>query len=174
MRLCMICYFDVSESYGLGDDSFRSERLVAGYDLGEVGIANPLGQGVLVNLQRDYPDLVGKWREASLSQVDRPESEIGYDSSAGSTRAQFGDRVKAAISQSIPNCRIVVFAVGVALLRLEFSEGIPLDLMRGVSRCFEYAAYTPAISTGLQSAAQQCPFTGAELRHAGIGWCLSL
>jgi hypothetical protein len=155
MRLCMISYFDVSESYGLGDDSFRSERLAAGYDLGEVGIANPLGRGVLVNLQRDYPDLVGKWKEASLRQVDRPESEIGYDSNAGSTRAQFGDRLKAAISQSIPHCRIVVLAVGVALLRLEFSEGIPVDLMRGVSRCFEYAAYTPAVSVSLQSAAQQ-------------------
>jgi hypothetical protein len=139
----------------LGDDSFRSERLAAGYDLGEVGIANPLGRGVLVNLQKDYPDLVGKWKKASLSQVDRPESEIGYDSDAGSTRAQFGDRLKAAISQSIPNCRIVVLAVGVALLRLEFSEGIPVDLMRGVSRCYEYAAYTPDISVSLQSAAQQ-------------------
>jgi hypothetical protein len=155
MRLCMISYFDVSESYGLGDDSFRSERLAAGYDLGEVGIANPLGRGVLVNLQRNYPDLVDKWKEASLSQVDRPESEIGYDSAARFTRAQFGDRLKAAISQSIPHCRIVVFAVGVALLRLEFSEGIPVDLMRGVSRCYEYAAYTPDISASLQSAAQQ-------------------
>jgi hypothetical protein len=155
MRLWMISYFDVSESYGLGDDSFRSERLAAGYDLGEVGIANPLGRGVLVNLGIDYPDLVGKWTRASLSQVDRPESEIGHDSDDGSTRAQFGDRLKEVISQSIPQCRIVVLAVGVALLRLEFSKGIPVDLMRGVSRCYEYAAYTPDISASLQSAAQQ-------------------
>jgi hypothetical protein len=155
MRLCMISYFDVSESCGLGDDSFRSERLAAGYDLGEVGIVNPLGRGVLVNLQREDPDLVDKWKEASLSQVDRPESEIGYESAAGFTRAQFGDRLKAVISQLIPHCSIVVLAVGVALLRLEFSEGIPVDLMRGVSRCYEYAAYTPDISASLQSAAQQ-------------------
>jgi hypothetical protein len=156
MRLCMISYFDVSESYGLGDDSFRAERLADGYDLGEVGIANPLGRGVLVNLQREDSDLVDNWRDASLSQVDRPESEIGYDSASGFTRAQFGDRLKAVISQLIiPRCKIVVFAVGVALLRLEFSEGIPVDLMRGVSRCYEYAAYTPDISARLQSAARQ-------------------
>jgi len=151
----MISYFDVSESYGLGDDSFRSERLAAGYDLGEVGIANPLGRGVLVDLEGDYPDLADKWKEASLGQVDRPESEIGYDSDAGSARAQISGRLKAAISQSTPRCRIVVLAVGVALLRLEFSEGIPVDLMRGVSRCYEYAAYTPDFSASLQSAAQQ-------------------
>ena len=155
MRLCMISYFDMSESYGLGDDSFRSERLAAGYDLGEVGIVNPLGRGVLVNLQGDGPDLVDKWKEASLSQVDRPESEIGYDSAAGLTRAQFGDRLKAVINQSIPQCSIVILAVGIALLRLQFNEGIPVDLMRGVSRCYEYAAYTPDISASLQSAARQ-------------------
>ena len=143
MRLCMISYFDVSESYGLGDDSFREERLTAGYDLGEVGIANPLGRGILVNIQSDYPDLVDKWKEASLKQVDRSESEIGYDSATGLTRAQFGDRVKAAISQSIPDCSIVVLAIGVALLQLKFSGGIPVDLMRGVSRCYEYAAHCP-------------------------------
>jgi hypothetical protein len=155
MRLWMISYFDVSESYGLGDETFAPERLAAGYDPGEVGIENPLGRGVLVDLQSDYPDLVDKWKEASLSQVDRPESEIWYDSSAGFTRAQFGDLLKAAINQSMPHCRIVVLAVGVALLRLEFGEGIPVDLMRGVSWCYEYAAYTPDISAGLQSAAQQ-------------------
>lgn len=59
MRLLMISYFEVSESYGLGDDAFRSERLAAGYDLGDVGIANPLGRGVLVNLERDYSRLGG-------------------------------------------------------------------------------------------------------------------
>jgi hypothetical protein len=155
MRLCMVSYFDVSESYGLGDDSFHAERLAAGYDLGEVGIANPLGRGVLVDVQRDYPGLLDEWKQAALIQVDRPESEIGYDSSVGSTRAQFSDRLKAAISGLIPRCHIMVLAVGVALLRMEFSAGIPMDLMRGVSRCCEYAAYTPAISAGLQSAAQQ-------------------
>jgi hypothetical protein len=155
MRLCLISYFDVSESYGLGDDSFLPERLAPGYDLSEVGIANPLGRGVLVDLQRDYPDLMSEWTEAALSQVDRPESEIGHHSNAGITRAQFGDRVKIAISRPISHCRLVILAVGVALLRLEFSEGIPVDLMRGVGRCYEYAAYTPAISAGLQSAAQQ-------------------
>jgi hypothetical protein len=59
MRLGMISYFDVSESYGLGDDSFRSERLAAGYDLGDVGIANPLGRGVLVNLEKRLSRLGG-------------------------------------------------------------------------------------------------------------------
>jgi hypothetical protein len=155
MRLCMISYYDVSESYGLGDGSFRPERLAPGYDLGEVGITNPLGRGVLVDLQRDYPDLMSAWKEASLSQVDRSESEIGHNSVTGLTRAQFGDRLKVVINHSISHCRIVILAVGVALLRLEFSAGIPVDLMRGVSRCYEYAAYTPAISAGLQSAAEQ-------------------
>jgi len=155
MRLCMISYFDVSESYGLGDDAFRPERLAPSYDLGQVGISNPLGRGVLVDLQRDYPYLMNEWKKASLNQVDRPESEIGYNSTRRSTRAQFSDRLKLAITQPISYCHIVIFAVGVALLRLEFREQIPVDLMRGVSRCYEYAAYTPAISTGLQSAAQQ-------------------
>jgi hypothetical protein len=148
MRLVLISYFDVSESYGLGDDCFSRERLAADYDA--------MGRGVRVDLPRDHSGLVNAWRQLAVEQVDRPEMELGFDPILGLTRSQFSELLKTVIRECrMTRCDITVLAVGLALLRLDFDAGIPVDLVRGVGRCFEYAAYTPRISNGLHEAAQQ-------------------
>jgi hypothetical protein len=64
------------------------------------------------------------------------------------------------LKTAVRECRmtrsdLTVLAVGLALLRLDFDAGIPVDLVRGLGRCFEYAAYTPEISDALHEAARQ-------------------
>jgi hypothetical protein len=147
MRLAMISYFDLGESYGLGDTVFHPSRLAPGYDTGDVGIVNPLGRGVLVDLQRDHSDVVQRWRAAAVEQVGRPEMELGFDPALGLSPAAFAERLQAVISRHpLTRCDLTIFAVGVALVCLEFGADLPVEFMRGLGRCFEYAAYTPRVS----------------------------
>jgi hypothetical protein len=156
MRLAMVSYFDVSESFGLSDEVFEPGRLAPGYDLGSVGLANPLGRGVALDLRAAHPDLMQRWRDAAIGQLDRPEMEIEFGGAGESTGAQFTERLRMTIQHHpLTRCDVTVYAVGVALLRLDFGPGVPVELLRGLSRCFEFAAYTPGVSDELYISARQ-------------------
>ena len=150
MRLALVSYFDLGESYGLGDSVFDQKRLSPGYDIGDVGIVNPLGRGVLVDLRRAHPRLVQAWRAAAVEQISRPEMEIGFDPDLGLSRAAFAERLEAVISEhQLVRCVLTIYGVGITLICLEFGSNVPVEFMRGLGRCFEYAAYTPQMSEPL-------------------------
>jgi hypothetical protein len=155
MRLVLVSYFDVGESYGLDDRAFAVERLGPGYDISEVGVKNPLGRGVVVDLLHEQAGLMASWRDAAIAQVDRPDMELRYDGDARSSDEEFGAAIKKLIRHhDVSALEITVYAVGTALLEIEFAPGVSLPFLRGLGRCFEYAAYTPAISDVLLRAAR--------------------
>jgi hypothetical protein len=155
MRLVLVTYFDVGESYGLDDRTFAAGRLGPGYDISAVGVKNPLGRGVVLDLLRERPELVASWRHAALAQVDRPDMELRYDVDAGSSDEEFGRALRELIRHhDVMTLALTVYAVGTALLEIELGPGVPLPFLRGLGRCFEYAAYTPAISDALLQAAR--------------------
>jgi len=144
MRLALLSFFDVGESYGLDDRAFREDRLSPGYEIGNVGITNPLGRGITVDAQSEHPELVAKWRSLAVGQVDRPDMELG------GTGEEFTSVLKTILeAHDFTAVHITVHAVGVAVLRLEMSPGLPLRFLHGVGACIEFAAYTPDISQRL-------------------------
>jgi hypothetical protein len=170
MQLAMISYFDVGESYGLGDGVFDKKRLSPGYDIGDVGIANPLGRGVLVDLQRGHPGLVQDWRAAAVEQIARREMETGFDPGLGLSRAEFDKRLEAVISEHpLTRCDLTIYAVGITLVCLAFGSNVPVEFMRGLGRCFEYAAYTPRIARPLfELARSEARAAVTELARNGL------
>jgi hypothetical protein len=145
--LALISYFDLGESYGLDDNVFDQRRLARRYD---VGISNPLGRGVLVDLQRDHSHLVQEWRAVAVEQISRPEMELGFDPGLELSPAEFAERLGAVISEHpLTRCDLTIYAIGIALICLEFGANVPVEHMRGVGWCFEYAAYTSHISRPL-------------------------
>jgi hypothetical protein len=156
MRLAMVTFFDIGLSYGLSDDAFESHSLGPGYPAGMVGIVNPLGRGVPVDLLDTAAELIRRWCAIAHDQVERPEFEVAFDQQSGEPRDAFVGRLQATIdSRPLTRCDITLFAVGIALLRLDFRPDVPVELVRGVGRSFEYAAYTPAISDALYDTARK-------------------
>jgi hypothetical protein len=158
MRIGLIGYFDIGKSYGLGDDAFPVSERAPEPDISLVGIQFPLGQGLVVDLLSDVPEVVALWRDEAVAQVTRPEMETGWSQGLGS-RERFDHELKLAASQHpITCCELRIHAVGTVLAELRFAPGVPLPYAHGLSSCFEYAAYRPAVADALQDVAE---------RHAG-------
>lgn len=154
MRLAMVGYFDLSKSFGLGDNVFRKSEVVPDLDISLIGIRNPLGQGVMLSLLNEAPETVALWRKAAAGQIARPEMEIGWSEGMRISREVFAGQLTEFISSAVLECcELTIYAVGTVFLRIEFKPGIPLIYIRGLMKCFEYAAYTPAVSQAIHQAA---------------------
>jgi len=75
MRAGLVSYFDIGFSIGLTDDVLSSDHRNAPVNIGLVGIQNPLGQGVTVDL-RDGA-FIRLWRDETIAQVRREDMETG-------------------------------------------------------------------------------------------------
>lgn len=156
MQLAMVAYFDLGRSFGLGDTVFPENQLAPETAIGLVGIRNPLGRGLLVNLAAAAPNDVDKWRHAAADQVKRPEMETGWSAELGVSREAFDQMLTSlALHHPFQRCDLTVFAIGTAFVRLNFASGIPIEYLNGMSRCFEFAAYTPDIARALHGAAEK-------------------
>jgi hypothetical protein len=154
MRAALLSYFDLGASYGLGDAVFPAGERAAPPDILQVGIRNPLGDGLAVDLRRADPQLVDRWRRAAQAMVGRKEMELGWTPALEVPEEDF----KAALVQllgehAITRCELTILAVGTVLLRFELAPGIPIEYLSGALRCFEFAAYTVPVSQGLKDAA---------------------
>ncbi|MEU4233009.1 hypothetical protein AB0F17_52705 [Nonomuraea sp. NPDC026600] len=150
MRLALLGYFDVGVSWGVEDAAFRSERAAAQPDIGMVGLRYPLGQGLVVELLTQEPALIGRWRAAARRQLLRPEMETDWDVNLGMSRDEFHRGLAHHIStHPVSRCELTIYAVGTVLAHLEFEPGIPRLFLKGMSQCFEFAAYVPSISLAL-------------------------
>jgi hypothetical protein len=155
MRLALIAYFDIGKSFGLGDSVFPESQLAPEIDIGLIGIRNPLGRGVLLNFAGNASPLRQQWRQAAAEQVRRPEMETGWSPELGLSKEAFAEMlINYVRTHPIARCELTVFAIGLVFVRLEFESGLPLIYMNGVSRCFEFAAYTRPIASALHEAAE--------------------
>jgi hypothetical protein len=72
MRVGLVGYFDIGESYGLADDVFPADQVSPEPDIGLVGMNFPLGHGLALDLLADEPETVGPWR--ARSRIIQPDS----------------------------------------------------------------------------------------------------
>lgn len=147
MRLAMVSYFDIGVSYGICDEVFT--RIPPGTDpaILQIGIHNPLGNGIAYNLLTADPQLVANWREISKDMVNRKEMELGWTQELNISEPDFKSQLIQIIDQQpIARCELTILAVGTVLLWLEFAPGISINYLGGVSKCFEFAAYQEQIS----------------------------
>lgn len=156
MRPVLVSYFDIGCSYGLGDEVFQPKELNAPPSVQQVGIRNPFGAGIGCDLVNNNKKLLKDWRKCARKLSTQNDSEIDWTEEVGVSEEDFRKTLTRLIEEhSITCCKITIFAVGTALIWLEFDSGIPVEYLNGFSHCFEFAAYTEDISKKLRGVAQR-------------------
>ena len=169
MRPGIIGYFDLGVSLGLDDEVFVASHITSHPELGAVGINNPFGSGLLVDLTTEDSPVLEAWRQVALSQVSRPEMETGYMPTLGMDQNEFKDRLRELVrTHPACECRVTVYAIGTACVLLMFQDGIEQCYVQGILKCFEYAAYTPEIAESLWRLANEGSRPIIEKRRRGL------
>ena len=107
MQLGLATYFDLGWSVGLTDDVFADVALTAPFDISDVGLENPLGRGVEIDLV-DEEHVLELWREEAVRQLQRPELEVGRDPNASTSRADLVDGIAGRVtSHPVASCRMM-------------------------------------------------------------------
>jgi hypothetical protein len=144
MRPALVSYFDLGVSFGLGDLAFRPEAVT---DPGIVGLVNPFGAGLSVDLTRTAPQVVSCWRAAAAAQVTRPGLGTGWAGESGITRADFDTVLDRYVTRhAIHRCQLTIYGIGTVYLCLELGPGVEEPYVRGLLSCYETAAYSAEIS----------------------------
>lgn len=169
MRPALVSYFDLGVSFGLGDRVFDPEYVAPIADLGMVGLVNPLGAGLRLDLVASSPQAVAGWRAAASAQVSRPEMETGWSESLGISRAAFDDELRRHVNaDAIHRCEMTIYSIGTVYLYLEFDAGVDPQYVAGLLACFEFAAYTPTISAALFEIAYGHAASAVGQRQRGL------
>jgi hypothetical protein len=169
MRPSLLGCFDLGKSFGLSDSVFSSDQVAPELDIGLVGLSNPLGRGIVLDLVADVPAVVQQWRDAAGAQLARPELEIGWNEQVGVGKASFRRALAAYVSgQTLTKCEFTIYAVGTVFVRIEFAAGMDHKYVPGILECFEYAAYTKPISEAFQRTADQRVMNAVDPRSTGL------
>jgi hypothetical protein len=147
-------YFDLGFSCGLTDEVFQADIRRTDTAIGMVGIDNPLGDGLSVDLLRVRPDLLQMWLDQAIRQIYRPEVDIGQSSGLDRTalRAQ-QERLRSFVSRHpVASCTLIVYPLGIGFLRITFGPAAGQRLVAGLLTVYEYAAYRPEFAALLLSA----------------------
>jgi hypothetical protein len=154
MHLSLISYFDTGQSFGISDNVFHDDQLATLPDPDQVGISNPLGRGLLFDLLATSSQIVGHWRATAVEQVE--DVETGWSTHITKDQREFDDNLRALI-QTLPfsSFTVTVLAMGTASVEIRFGATVDVRYIRGVARCFEFAAYTPTIADELYMTARE-------------------
>jgi hypothetical protein len=115
MRAGFAGCFDIGYSYGVTDRVFDPARLGASTDISMVGIDNPFGRGVTLDLP---PELIDEWRREASRQLDRPELEPGWDESwTDLPEDAFHAAVREVLAGYPVVARVTLYAIGIGYLR---------------------------------------------------------
>jgi len=125
MRAGLVSYFDIGFSIGLTDDVLSSDHRNAPVNIGLVGIQNPLGQGVTVDL-RDGA-FIRLWRDETIAQVRREDMETGWKEEwTDLPRATFNQRLIDIIDQHpVTVCKLTLHSLGIVYFRFELGAAVP-------------------------------------------------
>jgi hypothetical protein len=146
----LVSYFDLGVSFGLGDRVFDPCYVAPIADLGMVGLVNPLGSGLRLDLAASSPQAVAGWRAAACAQVSRPDMETGWSARLGISRSAFDDELRRLVNAlAIDRCEMTIYSIGTVYLCLEFAAGVDPQYVEGLLACFEFAAYTPPVADTL-------------------------
>ena len=145
MRISLQGYFDLGTSFGFDDRVFGARPAP---DLAWAGLANPFGRGINVDLTAEAPRLLSAWRDAAVAFADNPDAEFGTWPTVGAiNREALKTSLRASLAaHPIASCTLTIYSVGIAFLRLVHAPGVPLEQAIGFHRCYEFAAYSSAIS----------------------------
>ncbi len=103
MRLALLSYF--------GDVVFPADQRAAPPDILQVGIHNPLGDGVAVDLLRAHPELIGAWRRAAQSMLARKEMELGWTPGLAVPEESFKEALADLLgTHPITRCELTILA----------------------------------------------------------------
>lgn len=148
MRMALLSYFDLGFSVGLNDQALRPDAARPVRLPATTGLVNPMGEGRAVNLVQRNPALPERWREAALAILARPES--GSETTAEEAQAVVPMcRHRAALwlrQARFDALEVVVYAAGVASLRLQLADAVPVDLLPTLGNALEFAGYGKSIS----------------------------
>lgn len=151
MRVALVTCFDLGISYGLDDEVFPPALRKPPNEILQVGISNPLGEGLGCDLCASHPDVIAAWCDAARDMVRRPEMELGWVDDGSLSQEDFNASIVAALRPDlVTRCDLTIFAVGTVLLWLEIGPGLPERTLRGAAKCWEYAAYRADIGTLLR------------------------
>lgn len=161
MRLSLQSYFDLGFSLGLGDGVFCAASDGRVPDIAKVGISNPFGQGLVVDLCENDSIILQRWKEMALEKVVHPDTETGYARKPGISdeedelhKTKFLEQLATSIVEhAFDRCTLTIYAVGLVFLRLDHAPGIPPEFLQGFHKCYEFAAYTVEISQALHELA---------------------
>jgi hypothetical protein len=182
MQLSLQNYFDVGYSLGLGDEVFRpnaTPKVSPGtqYHVQEVeqvrrdlGLRNPLGEGVFCDLGNlNGGQVLILWRERALAMVNDPEMDLALGLDPRSDKGQAKNRLQQLVrDHPIERCIVTVHAIGAAFIRLDLASGIPPDLLVGILKCYEFAAYTVGVSEAILHAARTTAEAAAMSRGEAL------
>jgi hypothetical protein len=147
MRAGLAGCFDIAYTYGVTDRVFDPGKLDTATDISMVGIDNPFGRGVGLNLPSAVID---EWRREASRQLDRPELEPGWDNTwTDLPEHAFHTAVREVLAEYSVACRVTLYAIGIGYLRLEVQQTMDPRIVQAVLTCFEYSAYKPAIATAI-------------------------
>jgi hypothetical protein len=144
MRPVLVSYFDLGMSWGLGDRAFAPGAVD---DPGIVGLVNPFGSGVRVDLVGHGSEAVSQWRAAAVAHASRAGFDTGWSAAFGVSRAEYAaEVVRHAARHGIRRCEMTIYSIGTVYLSLEFAAGLDERYVRGLLSCFEVAAYGADVS----------------------------
>lgn len=171
MRAALVSYFDLRRSFGLGDTALKNDCVNQAPDVGNVPISNPLGWGTSVQVSSVTPHVIAEWRTEALMQIGRHGVVPFGWSGTAPQRAEFDRELASWVGQhKIEFCNVVIFAVGVAYIQLQFEAGIPPEYAEGVLGCFEYAAYTESVSARLADVASEHFYEAKSPGSTSLEW----
>ena len=168
MQLGLCTFFDLGETVGLSDDVFSDDSLAPLFDISDIGLANPLGRGIAIDLLAEE-GLLRRWRDEAAEQLSRPQLEVGWNETTGVSKEDFvstlRDFVRVHLAES---CRLTAYAVGAVFVELLFRKGVPKRFIEGFFSAYEFAAYQPSISKGLRDIALERVREAREEHAAGL------
>src|SRR5690242_6974920 len=136
-------------SYGLSDSVFKSTAL-EDVRLGIIGLTPAIGHGVVADLREAHSDILETWRAEATRQADRSVMELDPTD----PRDEYYEALRELLrTHPITHCTLTIFAMGTVFVDLRFEAGVPDALLRGLTKCFEFAGYRPVIAERLHRVA---------------------
>jgi hypothetical protein len=138
MKLVISSYFDLGYSLGFTDDVFDQKRNLKKSK--ELGITNPLGNFLLIDLANDE-ELLNLWKVKTHEELGKEQSLQDYGLNSFEHREEL-----TALLNDPPLSKVEVYlcSLGIGIFYIEvLNDAIPVHLIRAFYHFMEWGAYDP-------------------------------